>query len=36
MTSNQVASMYAILNRLSDTSLEAIAMWLSAWNKDNV
>lgn len=33
--SNNVASMYAILNRLSDKSLEAIAMWVSAWNTDH-
>lgn len=33
--SNDVASMYAILNRLSEKSLEAIAMWVSAWNTEN-
>lgn len=33
--SNDVVSMYAILNRLSDKSLEAIALWVSAWNADN-
>lgn len=33
--SNDVVSMYAILNRLSDKSLEAIALWVSAWNTDN-
>lgn len=35
MPSNQVASMYAILNRLSDKSLEAVGMWLSIWNFNN-
>lgn len=32
---NNVASMYAILNRLSDNSLKAVAMWISAWNFNN-
>jgi len=32
---NNVVSMYAILNRLSDKSLQAVAMWVSAWNFNN-
>lgn len=32
---SNIASMYAIINRLSDKSLEAIGMWLSIWNFNN-
>lgn len=30
-----VASMYAVLNRLDDASIENIAKWVSSWNLRN-
>lgn len=31
----EVASMHAVLNRLSDNSLANVAKWVSSWNLRN-